>query len=279
MTNLIIAAVILIVIMLVFIFILFKNIIKKMDENAKKYFVNKMQDYDYILEEKQAKLEEIKEEIEKTESEHRNILNNDDESEFLLSKSKKKEKEKSSDIYDEDDIPARKIPKEEIKYNLNVPNYGETQFFNNYKEVRKVFTINNEKIIKEFIAEHKNAGEEKEYKALQKIRAKFNEDAIYGCLTLPKDDQIKILKEILTDTEKKLVNLDTLLEKTNFNVEDLIKYIDDRMEQINPTICIYTNVLDKKYEELDKNIITKEYCNMSEGIIIKYRNKIYDYSI
>ena len=66
MTKLIIAAVILIVIMLVFIFILFKNIIKKMDENAKKYFVNKMQDYDYILEEKQAKLEEIKEEIEKT---------------------------------------------------------------------------------------------------------------------------------------------------------------------------------------------------------------------
>ena len=87
MTKLIIAAVILIVIMLVFIFILFKNIIKKMDENAKKYFVNKMQDYDYILEEKQAKLEEIKEEIEKTESEHRNILNNDDESEILFSKS------------------------------------------------------------------------------------------------------------------------------------------------------------------------------------------------
>lgn len=279
MTNLIIAAVILIVIMLVFIFILFKNIIKKMDENAKKYFVNKMQDYDYILEEKQAKLEKIKEEIEKTESAHRNILNNDDESEFLLSESKKKQKEKSSEIYDEDDIPARKVPKEEIKYNLNVPNYRETQFFNNYKEVRKVFTINNEKIIKEFIAEHKNVSEEKEYKALQKIRAKFNEDAIYGCLTLPKDDQIKILKEILTETEKKLVNLDTLLEKANFNVEDLIKYIDDRMEQINPTICIYTNVLDKKYEEIDKNIITKEYCNMSEGIIIKYRNKIYDYSI
>ena len=63
MTNLIIAAVVLIVIMLVFIFILFKNIIKRMDENAKKYFVNKMQDYDYILEEKQAKLEEIKSEI------------------------------------------------------------------------------------------------------------------------------------------------------------------------------------------------------------------------
>ncbi len=77
MTNLIIAAVILIVIMLVFIFILFKNIIKKMDDNAKKYFVNKMQDYDYILEEKQAKLEEIKNEIDEIKSENRNILRED----------------------------------------------------------------------------------------------------------------------------------------------------------------------------------------------------------
>ena len=51
------------------------------------------------------------------------------------------------------------------------------------------------------------------------------------------------------------------------------------MEQIDPTICIYTNVLDKKYEDIDSNIITKQYNNMSEGIIIKYRNKIYDYSI
>ena len=37
MTKLVVAAGILIVIMLAFIFILFKNIIKRMDENAKKY--------------------------------------------------------------------------------------------------------------------------------------------------------------------------------------------------------------------------------------------------
>ena len=65
----------------------------------------------------------------------------------------------------------------------------------------------------------------------------------------------------------------------DFNVEKLVEYIDKRMEQIDPTICIYTNVLDKKYDEIDSNIVMKEYKNMSEGIIIKYRNKIYDYSI
>ena len=278
MTNLIIAAVVLIVIMLVFIFILFKNIIKRMDENAKKYFVNKMQDYDYILEEKQAKLEEIKTEIDEMQAANRNILKNDDEYE-LEEYAQKGRKEKKNEDTIENDEPIRKVAKEEIKYNLNVPNYRETQFFNNYKEVRKVFTVNNEKIIKEFIAEHKNLKEEKEYKSLEKLRKKFDEETIYGCLTLSSQDQIAILKDALTATEKKLVNFDELTKKNKFNVEDLIKYIDDRMEQIDPTICIYTNVLDKKYEEIDSNIITKEYCNMSEGIIIKYRNKIYDYSI
>ena len=278
MTNLIIAAVILIVIMLVFIFILFKNIIKRMDENAKKYFVNKMQDYDYILEEKQAKLEEIKTEINDLQEANRNILKNNDD-EFLMDKPRRKKNDNEEDTIDEDDMPVRKIAKEEIKYNLNVPDYRETQFFNNYKEVRKVFTINNEKIIREFIAEHKNLKEEKEYKSLEKLRKKFDEDTIYGCLTLSSQDQIKILNEALTQTEKKLVNLDVLTENKRFTIENLIQYIDNRMEKIDPTICIYTNVLDKKYEAIDSNIITKEYCNMSEGIIIKYRNKIYDYSI
>ena len=88
-----------------------------------------------------------------------------------------------------------------------------------------------------------------------------------------------MLEEALTATEKKLVKLKELSESPNFSVETLVKYIDDRAEEIDPTIYIYTNVLDKKYENIDKNIVNRQYNNMSEGIIIKYRNKIYDYSI
>ena len=51
MLSLVVVAVILIVIMLVFVFILFSNIIKRMDDNAKKYFVNKMQDLEELLNE------------------------------------------------------------------------------------------------------------------------------------------------------------------------------------------------------------------------------------
>mgnify|MGYP004503501731 CR=1 FL=1 len=274
MVNLVIAAGILIVIMLVFIFILFKNIIKRMDDNAKKYFVNKMQEYDYILEEKQEKLEKIKTEIEELEKSHKNILkigNEDTLYEKEEEKNTKEEKVKENYVTPNTD--------NQIKYNLNVPNYREIQFFNNYKEVKKAFTINNEKIIKEFISENKNLKEEKEYRALKRLRKKFDEDTVYGCLTLDNESQKDILNETLTATEKKLVNFKQMIENNKFNIEMLLKYIDDRMEKIDPTIYIYTNVLDKKYDNIDKNIVNRQYDNMSEGIIIKYRNKIYDYSI
>lgn len=278
MTSLVIAAVILIVIMLAFIFILFRNIIKRMDDNAKKYFVNKMQGYDYILEEKQDKLEKIKAEITQLEESNKNILKSTDDDEEFNEEIHKSEKHQKKYEKDED-ILLRRETNEQINYNLNVPDYRETQFFNNYKEVRQAFTINNEKIIKDFIAKHKNLKEEKEYKALKKLRGKFDQDTIYGCLTLDKKEQKELLDEALTATEKKLVKLKELSEYPNFSVETLVKYIDDRTEEIDPTVYIYTNVLDKKYEDIDKNIVNKQYNNMSEGIIIKYRNKIYDYSI
>jgi len=260
MINLIVAAVILIVIMLGFIFILFKNILKNINENAKKYFVNKMQDYDYILEEKQTKLDELKIEINELKI-HKNILNKDE------------------DIELQQALPIKETKIEEIKYDLKTPEYRETQFFNNYKEVKKIFSVDNEKIIKDFIEEHKNDKENKEYKALKKIREKFDQSAIYGCLTLKPSDQIKILDEVLTVTEKKLVKFIEITQDSGFNIKKFIKLIELRMEKLEPTIYIYTNGLDKRYDLIDSNIIMKQYNNMSEGIIIKYRNKIYDYSI
>ena len=273
MLSLVIVAVILIAIMLVFVFILFSNIIKRMDDNAKKYFVNKMQDYDYILDEKQSKLNEIKIQIDEIKSANKNILQSDEEeAEFAeLENSKKKKKSIVED--------AKAEQTEEIKYNLNVPDYRETQFFNNYKEVKRVFTVNNEKIIKSFIAEHRNELENKEYKALKKIRDKFDEEAIYNILTLEPNEQIQVLSEVLTAKEKSTIDFENMSQMKKFDVRKLIEALDERLEKIEPTVYIYTNNVESRYDLIDDDIVVKPYNNMSEGIIIKYRDKIYDYSI
>jgi len=273
MINLVIAAAILIVIMLIFVFILFKNIIKRIDDNAKKYFVNKMQDYDYILEEKQTKLEEIKQEIEDIQRINKNIVYKDEKEEDQFNKKKKKIELTTN----EEEIIIKK--KEELKINTHFPEYRETQFFNNYKEIKNIFTINNEKTIKDFIKKHKNLQEEKEYKVLKNLRDKFTDEAIYECVTLERKDQIKVLNEILSPKTKKILKYDNLIKEKNFNVRTLIKILDKKLEELEPYIYIYVNGISSNFDYIDQNIITKQYKNMSEGIIIKFRNKIYDYSI
>lgn len=261
MIKLIVAAVILIIVMLVFVFVLFKNIIKNINENAKKYFVNKLQNYDYLLEEKQTKLEELRAEL--NEAENKNILDRKD------------------DTYDIDgDRLLNGTKQNSIQYDLRTPEFREVQFFDNYRQVKRVFTVDNENIIKNFIKEHKNDKENKEYQALKKIRQKFDGDGIYGCLTLDPEDQIKILNDTLTAGEKKVVKFPEMIEnEKEFSIKKMISYIDNRMEEIEPTIYIFTNGLDRRYDSIDENIVMKQYNNMSEGIIIKYRNKIYDFSI
>ncbi len=266
MIELIVVAVILIIIMLVFVFILFKNIIKNINVNAKKYFVNKLQNYDYLLEEKQTELDNIKVKLDEIESQ-KNILDKNNDKELY---NNIKQSQKAKD----------KVDKEiDLQFDLKTPEYRETQFFNNYKEIKKIFTVDNENIIKDFIKEHKNDNEIVEYKALKDLRSKFDNNSIYGCLTLDRKDQISLLNEVLTDTEKKLVHFDKMIQSNKFNIKELIKYIEQRLEEIDPVIYIYTNGLDKRYDLIDENIVMKQYNNMSEGIIIKYRNKIYDYSI
>lgn len=265
MVELIVAAVILIVIMLVFVFFLFKNILKRMDDNAKRYFVNKMQDYDYIIEEKRTELNDLKSKLEELQQESKNIIRKKD-TDFKLPE-RKKEDDDGNDFI-------------EVQYELKTPKFREEDFFKNYKELKRIFTVNNEELIKKFVKEHKSEKEEKEYNALNKIKNKFTEEAIYQCLTLNKEEQLEVINEVLTATDKKTLKLDKIIkENSEFGINELIKYIENRMEEIDPYIYIYMNVIDKNYSKMDKNIILKTYNNMSEGIIIKFRNKIYDYSI
>lgn len=279
MIKLIVAAIILIIVMLAFVFILFKNIIKRIDENAKTFFVNKLHSFDYILEEKQTKLEEIKSEIEGIKLENRNILRNDDDITDEYNGRKKIDSKKTYELDEEEEEELLRIRKQKQNNTLKDPDYRDNRFFNNYKELKRLFTVDNEQIVRDFIAKNKNVKEEKEYKTLQNIKEKFDEDAIYGCLTLNSDLQKKVIDEVLTKKEKTILNFENLSNKNDFTVNDLIDYIDERMEQIEPTIYIYVNGLTTNYNYIDKNIVTKQYSNMSEGIIIKYRNKIYDYSI
>ena len=51
------------------------------------------------------------------------------------------------------------------------------------------------------------------------------------------------------------------------------------MKKTDPTIYVYVGQEDLNYNYLGKNVKTRFYKNMSEGVIIHFKGKMYDYSI
>lgn len=267
MIELLIVVIVLVLIMFAFIVFVFKNILKKVTDNSKKYFINKMETFDYILEEKNKELEELRKTINELEEKkgRNNIV-----------------KEKKVEVQEVITIKNEKKEKEEkqVKIDFKSPQYRETEFFKNYRELRKVFNVNTHKILREFIKEHINKKEEIEYDKIKKIREKFDEEAVYQCMTLNKEQQILILEDVLTPIEQETIELKKIIkENEKFNIEKLMKIVDKKLDNLNPTVYVYVNYKDEELKKIDKHIKLQEYNNMSEGIIIKFRNEIYDYSI
>ena len=258
MVDIVISATIIVIIMLLFVFVLLKNIIKRIGQNAKKYFVNKLHDYDYIVQEKEKQIDELTDEI-------KILLKNKAELDRYKTITLPKEK--------------RKLSSKTI-HNFKVPKYREENFFSNYKELKKKFDFDKEDLIKNFIKEHTDKKHEKDYKTLCNFKSKFDKEAIYQLMTLTSQEQYKLIKTILTDKEKELIDIDKIIKNKNrFTILKLFEKIDEMILEINPTINVYVSKYDKNYNYIDPYIKTIQYANMSEGIIIEYKGKRYDFSI
>lgn len=276
MIELIISSVIIILIMILFTYFILKNGVKKINDSAKNYFVNKMQSFNYIIEEKEKELEDLRKQIANAKinikeanllTQKKNIVvNQDDEQKEYEYIKNYKQKNK---------------PEEPLNYNFSSPHYRESNFFLNYKYLNSKFELNNVEVINEFIS---NIVVEKEtskrYKILSELRLKFSEDIVYQCLTLENFVQYELIKESIDEEENKIINFQNQFQNPNeFKITDFIEYIDNLIQKYDYIIYVYVGEKNLSYDYINKNIKTLFYRNMSQGIIIRYRGKIYDYSI
>ena len=252
--ELIIPAVIIVLIMFIFTFFMFKNLVKRINSSTKKYFLDKLQDFDYIIAEKEKEIEILSEQIKR--------LN------------EAKENGENGEIVE---IPVYTKPDEKIVYDNPTPEFRESGFFKNYKNLNKEFEVDSEKIIKDFIKTHEN-DEDKEYKELSAFKELFTQNAIYESLTLTPEEQLILVESVLNSENKEYV--EPIIETIkNFNVLEMLDKIKERMDKISPTIYVYVGRESKNYDYLSSKIKTKLFKNMSKGIIIEYKDKLYDYSI
>ena len=237
------------ILLLVFLmFFILKSTVKKINKQTKLYFVDKSQEYDYLINEKVEQLKALHKQIKEKE---------------LIQDKDKKVNENNNYEFDYSIIDL-----------LNNTKYQDKNIFELSKKMDDKFNIDKEKLIKDFLSISVN---DDSYLFCKKLKSKFTSDIIYSLKILSLEELDKKLKEILSGDEYKLYQLYS--ETNKKNIDGFVDYINELIDLNNPNIVVYVGDKNENYDHLSKYIKTIYSSDIYRGIKIKYQNKIYDYSL
>ncbi len=229
-------------------FVILKSIVKKINAQTELYFVDKLHDYDNIINGKEKKIKELDDELKKMENVQ--VQNND----------------------------AVNKNNFEFDYNIidlfNKTKYQDENILKLSKEIDDKFNFNYEAILKEFISAVNN--NEKIYNFCVNLRSKFSSSLIYDLKT--KDNYEIELKKILDDNELTIFNHFKLIYKDK-SIDSFINYLEELIDLNNPNILVYVGDKRENYDNMSKYIKTRYTSSIYKGIKIVYKDKMYDFSL
>ena len=230
-------------------FLILKKTVKIVNSQTKSYFVNKLQNYDNLIEAKENKRNEIEELIKNRE---------------IGLKEEKEENKGKEYNFDTDVIDL-----------LNQTKYQDKNVFELNKKIDEKFIINYEELIKDFLS---FTDDNKDYDFCSKLRDKFDSDTIYKFKTVIPSKLDEAYREYLNDREYSVYEAFKLVTVQN-TIENFIDYLD-RMKELNsPYIKILVGSRNENYNYLSEYIETIFSSKIYRGIKIIYKNKIYDFSL
>ena len=230
-------------------FLILKKTVNVVNTQTKTYFVDKLQAYDSLIDEKEQRLKEINE----------------------LLKDRKKGLNSEENVFKKDGY--------DFDYNIidlfNSAEYQNKDILRINKLIEEKFDFYHEKLIKEFLLCVKNVNK---YEFCINLKNKFTSEIIYKVKTILDIDLDDFMKEFLTKDEYSIYQLFKDLNGT-FLVEDFIDYLDRLVELNNPNITVYVSNKKENYDYLSKYIKTVVSDDIYSGIKIVYRDKVYDFSL
>ena len=240
MTDIFIIITILLV-MSVIIFLLIKKTVKDINHNSKEYYLLKLQDYD-------------------------NLVSDNKEKQI---NTKIKEKVISSDLN-----PVKET-NEKVFLESN-PEYQIDDFLKLAKDVDKEFNIDVNKIVNDFINKEINDTNVDYYNNLVLVKKKINSIGLYN-LTVDLDGLKNLLIEV-NQIDSQIVNKykSSSYEK---NIMGFYNFLKNEINYNDPTIYIEVGDKNISFNNVSENIKTIYNPNIYKGIIIKYKNSMYDYSL
>ena len=241
MSYLILGVILIILLLTLMMFFLLKNLVRSVNEKSKNYFVEKVQEYD-------------------------NLKN----SEGLEDK-----EENKKDVVNTLEQPTISAPFDSNVVE-NIPDYQVNDFLSKYKEINEKFDFDYVKVISSFIENKKNMQDVNYYESLANIRKKLDFDTVYKLYTTSKEPMI-VVKEMLSPDQMSVY--DKFIETGGKDFESFINYIDEELAKHDPYFYIEVGSEKENYNYLNPLIKTVVNNNIYKGIIIKYKNQMYDYSL
>ena len=227
----------------VIMFFSLKKLIESLNKDSQKYYFKTMQALDKKIEEKNKETNEEK-------------INN----EFYEEDKKKVEVKEGID-----------------KSLLDIYNNADYENGNALKIANKVdaiFKIDEDKIISSFV---KNNTVDENYKYYQSIYDRFSPNLIYKLKMLNKENQINEISKMLNEDEYKVFY--DYLKYHKFKLNRFLLDFELNIEKTNPVIEVITGDKNKNYNHINPYVKTSYSDDIYKGIIIKYQDRIYDYSI
>ena len=248
-TALFLLAIVIVLILVALMFIILKTTVKKINNQTKLYFVDKLQEYDYIIDDKLNKLNEINQE--------------------LKEKELKREEQDTSTNSTHYDFDYRIIDL------LNKTEYQDKNIFELNKEIENKFVMDYESLLKKFI---ENINDDGRYQFCLNLKKKFNSEEIYKLKIMLPQEQVEYLKKILTEKEYEVYNIYSKLENKP-SIDGFLDYINELIDLNNPNIVVYVGKKEENYDHLSKYIKTIYSKDIYKGIKVIYQKRIYDYSL
>ena len=231
-------------------YLVLKKTVGIVNAQTKSYFVNKLQGYDDLIQDKENRLLEID-----------NLIK--DKEKGIKEESNRKENNQSY-AFDSEIIGL-----------FNDTKYQDKSILELNKKIDEKFVINYEELVKDFLT---LCNSKSDYDFCVNLRGKFDSDTIYNlkCM-LEKDRDIK-LRNMLNEKEYKVYETFKLVT-SEISIDNFIDYLDQLIDLNNPQVLILVGNKSENYDHLSEYVKTVENDKIYRGIKIIYRNKIYDFSL
>lgn len=238
----IIVLIIIIGILSIIMFLSLKKLIESINKESQSYYLKNMQELDSKIDEKNKK---------------------------LLEKSKEEKEEENKK-----DVKEVNLLDKDLLDIYNNTDYENENALKVASKVDEIFNIDEEKVLKDFI---KNISIDENNKIYQSILDRFSPNLIYKLKMLNKESQVNEISKMLSDEEYNVFH--DYIETHKFRLNKFLLDLNLIIERTNPVIEVLTGNKNKNYNYISSYIKTIYSEDIYKGIIIKYQDKIYDYSI